>query len=604
MSPLRFLTKLARYRPLPLAALLLFSSFWWLVPLWPGLIIRQIFDGLAGDPPAVPGLAALIGIIVGIYGLQFVIWIVWNFSYSATYNSMRALLTKNLFQGILDHRSADTAESTPGELISHFRDDVKQSAEAVVQSSDGFGNVVFAVVAIAIMLLIDVLITVVALLPILGVVGATYAARARIQKYRRAMRTAEADVAGFLREILSAALAVKVANAEARAIGRLDRLNEVRRKATIADRMLDQVLQTVSWNMSHLGTGVILLIAAASMQNGSFTVGDFALFVYYLAWIQGVPFWLGLVLRLYRHTQVALERMALVVPVGAADTLVQYGPTYLGGAFPELDSPVKTDDHRLADLRVSGLSYRYPGSNAGIDDIDLVLSRGTLTVVTGRVASGKSTLLKALLGILHADTGDVRWNGTVVADPASFFVPPRCAYLAQVPRLFSETLRDNILMGLEPDRADLDGALRLAVMEGDVDELEDGVATVVGPRGFKLSGGQVQRTAAARMFVRDPELLVFDDLSSALDVETEQTLWERLFALPDVTSLVVSHRRAAYRRADQIVVLKDGAVEARGSLDELLRTSDEMQQLWQGDVGEVDGVPSFDPLGKPLPEGE
>ena len=95
----------------------------------------------------------------------------------------------------------------------------------------------------------------------------------------------------------------------------------------------------------------------------------------------------------------------------------------------------------------------------------------------------------------------------------------------------------------------------------------------------------MQRTAAARMFVRDPELLVFDDVSSALDVETEQELWQRVSELNEATCLVVSHRRAAYRRADHIIVLKDGKVESEGTLQELLQTSEEMQRLWSGDLG-------------------
>jgi ATP-binding cassette subfamily B protein len=114
--------------------------------------------------------------------------------------------------------------------------------------------------------------------------------------------------------------------------------------------------------------------------------------------------------------------------------------------------------------------------------------------------------------------------------------------------------------------------------------MEHGLDTVIGAKGVRLSGGQRQRTAAARMFVRDPELLVFDDLSSALDVETERTLWERVFARADVTCLVVSHHRPVLRRADQIILLKDGRVEATGTLDGLLEETAEMRRLWEGDT--------------------
>ncbi|HEY3418699.1 MAG TPA: ABC transporter ATP-binding protein, partial [Armatimonadota bacterium] len=197
---------------------------------------------------------------------------------------------------------------------------------------------------------------------------------------------------------------------------------------------------------------------------------------------------------------------------------------------------------------------------------------------------GKTTLLRVLLGLLSKDAGEIRWNGQPVESPGEFFVPPHSAYTAQVPRLFSDSLRDNVLMGMDKDDEEIAGALHQAVLGEDMLHLEDGLETLVGPKGVKLSGGQMQRTAAARMFVRDAELLVFDDLSSALDVETEHKLWERVFAREGATCLVVSHRKAALRQADRIIVMKDGRIEATGTLSELLESCEEMQRLWHGEI--------------------
>ena len=584
--------ELMRYRP----ALFGFCFVCWTLihasPLVVGVLIGRIFEALAsgseagfesGDSPWT-WVVAFGAVAVARNGL---IW-VGDVRWIGYWNDQTLQLQRNLLRWLLEADGSRVLRSSPGEAVSTFRDDVEDLLEYIENYVDGGGIAVYALGSVAVMASIDAGLTAILVAPLILVVLVSQALGPQIRNRRRIMRQATEEVTGLVGETFGAVQAVKLAAAEEPMLAEFARRNEIRRRAALRDTFLTEALMSVNTNMSTLTVAIVLLVVAFG-DGTTLSVGELVVFLTLLPRLTYYMAFVGHLIAQHRRTGVAFDRIRRLAVDAQDEDLLDRTRVPLEGDIGELPSRIRPDGDRLVRLRVEGLSFSYPDdrsgrSSAGIEDVSFQLERGTFTVLAGRVGAGKTTILRALLGLVPGG-GDVWWNDRLITDRASFLVPPRSAYTPQIPRLFSDTLSNNIALrdapAAEDDELPVTDAARLAVLDDDLDRLAWGIETPVGARGVKLSGGQIQRSAVARMFATGADLLVFDDLSSALDLHTEAELWSRLFDHREVSCLVVSHRPAALERADQILVVEGGRIVDRGSLHELLERSPVMTELWE-----------------------
>ena len=582
-SPVYHLWQLVTYRPwlfIPffLLEMLFFAGF----PQLIGLFSREFFNVISGQATMGFNHWGVLAVIIGISIANNIGSLADFVIYSMVMTNSTGLLRRNMLNTLLNHPGAQPYPESTGETISRFRGDVGEIARFNNELLAPIGQTIFAVIALITMARISVKITLIAVAPTLIIFFISQFTTKTFIRLRKARRSASGRLSGMIGEIFSAVESMKVSGAENSVIHQFNTLTTDLRQKAIKDTVFHEFIHFSYRSIVSLGTGLILLTLGDLMGTSEFTIGDFSLFVYYLAYLSDFMGMFGDFVARYQQMGVSLERIATVLSPDPVLGLTEHNPIHVIGDLPKVPYIPKTEAHRLEELTLENLSFQFGETGRGIENVSFTVPKDSFTVVTGRIGSGKTTVLRVLMGLLPKTGGTIFWNDEQVEDPAHFFQPPRAAYTPQIPQLFSESMRENVLMGLPEDEVDLDFALYTAVMEDDMKAIDGGLEAMLGARGVRLSGGQRQRSAAARMFVRNPELLVLDDISSALDVETEKKLWERVFALENHTILAVSHRHTVLEHSDQIILMEEGRVKAIGTLQELLETEEEMRQLWQG----------------------
>jgi ABC-type multidrug transport system fused ATPase/permease subunit len=446
------------------------------------------------------------------------------------------------------------ARTPPGEVVSRVLD-----SDRFLRYADRCNDVVAGLIIVIVASLLGGTVLAGAILLAVMVAAAVTSVGGRPIAGRSAA-AASATRADFGRSLVSAlecVRTVKLAAATGDVHAHLDRVDSGRVGAAVREHRVQSALFGVPVVMVQLGVvaaWIVYLLNGWDLAAALLVSGAVAGFDYFgsvagavITEAPGTRAW-----------QQATSRFA-----GGADLMdIPPGVDVVAGTAPLPTPPPRTALQRIELRNVTAV---HDDGTRGVRGVDLTVEAGELVLLLGQVGSGKSSLLSALCGLV-GHTGQIRWNGVDVADAQAFLRPSQVAHVAQVPRVLSGTFADNIR--LDHDR-EIASAVTDARLTPDI-VTAGGVDALVGHRGVRLSGGQIQRLALARALAVKPELLLADDISSALDATTEVELWAGLRAR-GITVLGASSKRAALSQADRVVVLVDGEIAATGPWADLAR---------------------------------
>ena len=327
--------------------------------------------------------------------------------------------------------------------------------------------------------------------------------------------------------------------------------------------------------MTKLLIVVALLLGGLKVINGEMTLGALGAFLEYCAnavWPMEMLGWLSNELAAAFASKKKLDKIY-------AETAKIKDPEELSD---------KVADFEFKDIEFKNVDFSIDNKKI-LDNVSFKLEKGKTLGIMGATGSGKTTIINMLLRFYDPDKGRILLNGIDIRELPLAVVRRNASVVMQDVFLFSDTIDENIRLGNKESITDEDisEALKRACAAGFVEKLEDGTGTVIGERGVGLSGGQKQRLSMARAFAKHAPVLVLDDSTSALDMETEHEVQANISEFKNSTKIVIAHRISAVRHADEIIVLEDGKICEKGDHDELLSKKGYYYKTYMAQYGDV-----------------
>lgn len=459
-----------------------------------------------------------------------------------------------------------------GDIIQRCTADVETIRNFVVtQVLEVFRTVFLLVVSLAMMLTMNMKLTVVALAftPVVVLYSGIF--YHLIAKNYTAADEAEGDLSTVVQENATGVRVVRAFGRERFEIDQFDEKNEIFARLWIRLGTLSGLYWAVGDLITGLQVLVIVTLGAIEAVHGSITAGEFIAFASYNTTLVWPVRSLGRILSEMSKTGVSFDRVNYILD--SAEEMAE------SGVIPE-----------RTDIVFDHVSFGYEENQSVLEDVSFHIKEGTTCGVLGGTGSGKTTIVHLLDRLYELKKGTVQIGGVDIRDIPRSWIRSHVGMVLQEPFLFSRTIRDNIAAA-NPDATmnEIREAARIACVDDTIMAFPDGYDTIVGERGVTLSGGQRQRVAIARMLIAKAPIMIFDDSLSAVDADTDVRIRRALRSkMKDATVILISHRITTLMEADQILVLNHGVIEECGTHQQLIHHGGIYQKIYEIQLNQDD----------------
>jgi len=410
--------------------------------------------------------------------------------------------------------------------------------------------------------------TVIALIPLLFLIPLARYFGTHIHKRFERVQSSFSALSGFTEEMVSGTRIVKSFSV----FENMDKLFSEKAKRNLIENIKVVRIWGIFGPMVQLVASsaflLSLFIGGRMVIKGSITLGEFIAFNTYIGMLIWPMMAYGWLMNIVQRGKASLKRLGLIL-----------------NAVPEVEEPKKpVHVEKVEEIVIEDLTYSYPQSGREVlKGINMVFRKGEMVGIVGTVGSGKSTVAKLIAKLYPVERGKIFINGVDINDIPSKDVRDKIAYVPQDPFLFSDTIKNNLMLGgNEKEDEEIIEALKLSAVWEDVQKFPKGLETEVGERGVTLSGGQKQRVTIARALLRDADVFIFDDCLSSVDPETEEKIIRTIRdKLKDKLLIVITHRLKVLVRADRIYVLDDGKLVESGSHEELMKNNGLYKRMFE-----------------------